>query len=54
MANLVATFVITFNVAILILLSFQADNAFLQVSAWVLATIFSISVIQYLFRGKKH
>ena len=41
-----ALFVLAFNVAILIAMSFFVSNLFLQVSAWMLAFVFSISVVQ--------
>lgn len=54
MANIIATFVIAYNVAVLVAMSLYVANPFLQVSAYVLAVIFSISVIQNLFRGRKN
>ncbi len=41
-----AVFILAFNVAILIAMSLSVSNMFLQVSAWVLAFVFSISVVQ--------
>ena len=41
-----AVFILAFNVAILIAMSLSVSNMFLQVSAWILAFVFSISVVQ--------
>lgn len=48
-----ASFIIAYNVAVLIAMSLLVNNIFLQVSAYVLSVIFTISVMQVLFRGKK-
>jgi hypothetical protein len=52
---MMATFVILFNAVILIWSSRYVDNDFLRVSAYVLAVIFIVSVIQSLYSryGKK-
>lgn len=43
---MIAVFVLAFNVAVLIAMSLSVSNMFLQVSAWVLAFLFTISVVQ--------
>lgn len=50
-----ASIVILFNVVVLVWSSRYVDNDFLRISAWVLAVIFLVSVIQAMYGryGKK-
>jgi hypothetical protein len=43
-----AVFILVFNVAVLIMLSFSATNDFLKFSAWALAVLFTISIFQVI------
>lgn len=53
MANAVAIFITTYTVGVMLLTALTTSNLFLQVSAWILAVVFAVAVIQNLIRGKR-